>query len=130
MADKSAPRVLPKGLQRCSPCGTAFGLRMTLLLGVLSLLVFAFHQVISFAQDVVNQLREHGLRVELNSATETIGRKVREAQLEKVNYIVTIGDKEVEKKVVAVRSRAGKVTFDVKLANFIEQLRKEIRERG
>jgi len=86
--------------------------------------------VISFAQDVVNQLREHGLRVELNSATETIGRKVREAQLEKVNYIVTIGDKEVEKKVVAVRSRAGKVTFDVKLANFIEQLRKEIRERG
>ena len=56
-------------------------------------------------------------------------RKVRDAQLEKFNYMITIGDKEEDKKTIAVRSRDGKVKFGVKLESFIEELKNEIRER-
>lgn len=84
---------------------------------------------IPFAQKVLHQLQDAGLRAELDDDAETIGRKVRNAQLEKVNYIVTIGDKEVEKKVLAVRTRAGEVKFDVKVDGFIKQLVEEKNKR-
>ncbi len=84
---------------------------------------------IPFAKEVVQKLRDAGLRVELDDHAETIGKKVRNAQLEKVNYIVTIGDKEVEKKVLSVRTRAGEVKFDVKVEGFIKQLVEEKSKR-
>ena len=84
---------------------------------------------LKFAQKVVDQLKESGLRVELDDRTETMGKKVRDAQMEKANYIVTIGDKELEKKKLAIRSRSGEVKFGVDLNKFIEQLLKEIKEK-
>ncbi|MDO8655717.1 MAG: His/Gly/Thr/Pro-type tRNA ligase C-terminal domain-containing protein, partial [Nanoarchaeota archaeon] len=84
---------------------------------------------IPFAQKVVAQLHEQRIRVELNADAETVGKKVHDAQAEKVNYIVTIGDKEVEKKTIAIRSRDGKVKFDVPLKTFIEELKEEIESR-
>ena len=84
---------------------------------------------IGFAQDVVNVLVKEGLRVELDCDTETIGKKVREAQVAKVNYILTIGDKECEKRSLAVRTRAGDVKFDVPLKEFVKNLVKERDER-
>lgn len=84
---------------------------------------------IPFAQKVQKALQQHNLRVELDDASETIGKKVRNAQLQQVNYIVTIGDKEVEKNVLAVRTRKGKVTFDVPLATFVLQLQQEVSQR-
>ena len=79
----------------------------------------------AFAREVTATLQEQGLRVELDDNPETVGKKVREAQLLKANYIVTIGDKEVEKKKLAVRSRDGKVTFDVPVEKFVQGLLKE-----
>ncbi len=84
---------------------------------------------IPFAQEVQSLLQTHDIRVELNDANETIGKKVREAQLEKVNYIVTIGDKESEKKSIAVRPRVGEVQFDVSLNKFLDAILDEIKER-
>ena len=81
------------------------------------------------ARKVVVQFREQGIRAELDDAAETIGKKIRNAQLEKANYIVTLGDKEVKKNVLAIRTREGKVTFDVPLASFMSQLLQEIRQR-
>ncbi len=80
-----------------------------------------------FAQELLDRLHKENIRTELNDNSETIGRKIRDAQLEKVNYVVTIGDKEVEKKTLAVRTRAGEVTFDVKVDDFIAQIEKEIK---
>jgi len=80
---------------------------------------------ISFAEEVLKELKKHNLRAELNADAETIGKKVRDAQMEKANYIVTIGDKEMEKNALAVRSREGEVKFDVKLGDFIKQLVEE-----
>jgi len=84
---------------------------------------------IPFAKKVVSLLLEKGVRVELDETAETMGKKVKLAQLEKVNYMLTIGDKEVEKKNLAVRSREGEVKFDVAVDKFVEQVVKEIKER-
>ena len=81
-----------------------------------------------YAEKVFNELKQH-FRVELDERSETMDRKVRDAQLEKFNYMITIGDKEEEKKTLAVRSRDGKVKFGVKLEDFIEELKEMIKER-
>ena len=84
---------------------------------------------IPFAQKVYEELRQQDVRVELDIRSESIGKKVRDAQVEKVNYMITVGDKEEEKKTLAVRTREGKVKFDVPLQTFVEEMVKEIRER-
>ncbi|MBI2662573.1 threonine--tRNA ligase [Candidatus Woesearchaeota archaeon] len=84
---------------------------------------------IPFAEEVVKELRKNNLRVKLNADSETIGKKVRDAQLERANYIITIGDKECEHKTVAIRTRNGEIKFDVPLNSFIASLRKEIIEK-
>ncbi len=81
---------------------------------------------VPFARDLKDALQKHGIRVEVNEDQETIGKKVRDAQMEKVNYIVTIGDKEMEKNCLAIRTRAGDVKFEVNIADFIKDLRTEI----
>ncbi len=82
---------------------------------------------IPFAQEVYGLLLAEDIRVELDDAAETIGKKVRNAQLEKVNYIVTVGDKEVEQGTLAVRSRDGNVTFGVAVDSFIAELKEKIK---
>ncbi len=82
-----------------------------------------------FAAEVVAKMHQAGIRAELDDRTETIGKKVRDAQLQKVNYILTIGDKEIEKKTIAVRTRKGDVTFDVTVDQFVKQVLDEIKER-
>ncbi len=84
---------------------------------------------IDFAREIVSKLISEGLRVELDDASETIAKKVRNAQLEKVNYILTIGDKEQEAKTLAVRTREGKVEFGVNVEKFVSDLKKEIEQR-
>jgi len=84
---------------------------------------------IPFAQNILQILREKDIRVELDDQAESIGKKVRNAQMEKVNYMITIGDKEVEKKTLAVRTRDGEVKFDVKVDDFVSQLLKEIEKK-
>ncbi len=82
-----------------------------------------------FAEEIHKMLREGDIRVELDSRPESIAKKVRDAQLEKIPYAITIGDKEMEKNALAVRTRDGKVTFDVKPGKFIEEISKKVRER-
>ncbi len=84
---------------------------------------------IEFAKSVVKLLHAEDIRVELDDRTESIGRKVRDAQMERVGYIVTIGDKEVEKKVLAVRTRSGDVKFDVSVQAFVRDVVEEVKGR-
>ena len=60
---------------------------------------------LDYAKGVVAKLKAAGMRVELDDRNEKIGYKIREAQLEKVPYMLVVGDKEVEAGAVAVRSR-------------------------
>ena len=82
-----------------------------------------------YAKEVHKKLFETGFRVELDDRTDSIGKKVRDASIERFNYMVTIGEKEMKNKKIAVKSRdTGKLeTFT--LDKFIKKLEKEVRER-
>jgi threonyl-tRNA synthetase len=56
-----------------------------------------------YATRVRDELREKGLRVEVDDRTESVGRKIRDGELRKVPYMLVVGDKEAEAGVVAVR---------------------------
>jgi len=83
-----------------------------------------------FANKVFEKLKDENLRVEIDDRNETINKKVREAQMQRYNYIITIGDKESEKKNLAIRTRDNKVKFDVDMDDFIKQIKKENNERS
>ncbi len=84
---------------------------------------------IKFAEEVLERLKDTEIRAELDDRSETIARKVRDAQLAKVNYIVTIGDKEQEKKTLAIRTLDGKVKFGIKVDDFLEELVEKIEKK-
>ncbi len=79
-----------------------------------------------YANGILETLTNNGFRVELDDRAETIGKKVREAQLQRVNYILTIGEKEVEAKNLAVRDRNNENKFGVSVEEFIAQLKEEV----
>ena len=59
----------------------------------------------TYAESVANDLKEAGFRVEANLKSDKIGAKIREAQMQKVPYMLVLGDKELEESTVAVRER-------------------------
>tara|TARA_Y100000310_G_scaffold344521_1_gene457723 strand:+ start:2214 stop:3944 length:1731 start_codon:yes stop_codon:yes gene_type:complete len=82
-----------------------------------------------YAKKVNTAFIEQRIRSELDARTETVSYRIREAQLEKVFYIINVGEKEEKAKTIAVRNRTGKVEFGVKLDKFVERMKKEISEK-
>ncbi len=83
----------------------------------------------SFALKVKEKFVKVGFRVEIDDSNESLGKKVRNAQLERVFYMLTVGDKEEESKTISVRSRDGSLEHGVKVSDFVSRVKKEIRER-
>jgi threonyl-tRNA synthetase len=83
-----------------------------------------------YAAGVRDRLSDAGLRVELDDRQEKIGYKIREAQLQKVPYMLVVGDREAAEGTVAVRSRAGGDLGATSVEAFLEKARDEIRRRG
>lgn len=81
------------------------------------------------AKKCVDQLRYAGIRAEADVRNEKIGYKIREAQLEKVPYMIIIGDKEKENGVVAVRSRKDGDIGTMTLEEFIARINQEVNEK-
>ena len=77
------------------------------------------------AKEIEAQLKEKGFHAFVDATGESIGKKVRNAQLNKINYILTIGDKEVENGLLSVRTRDGVVHEEVDLNSFIDRLQEE-----
>ena len=71
------------------------------------------------AGEIAERLRGAGLRAQVDDSRETVSRKVRDAQLMKVPYVVVVGDREVEAGTVSVRDRAGVEVRGVALESFI-----------
>jgi threonyl-tRNA synthetase len=82
-----------------------------------------------YAQGVVEQLQSAGVRAEADFRNEKIGYKIREAQSQKIPYMLVIGEKEAEAGAVAVRSRDGGDLGAVPAAQFLESIQEEIRSR-
>ena len=83
-----------------------------------------------YAKSVCEQLQKEGIRVELDDRNEKIGYKIREAQLEKVPYMLVVGQKEMEEKTVGVRSRKEGDIGAVKVSAFVETIKEEIQNYG
>ena len=85
---------------------------------------------IPYAEQVKARLEEKGIRVELDGRNEKIGFKIREAQLEKVPYMLVLGDKEAETGNVAVRSRKEGDLGSMPLDGFIEKILHEVETKA
>jgi threonyl-tRNA synthetase len=80
---------------------------------------------VGYADELAGRFRAAGLRPEVDRSTETVGKKVRAAQLTKVPYVLVIGDRETESGVLTVRDRAGVESKGVPLDDFVEALVEE-----
>jgi threonyl-tRNA synthetase len=86
-------------------------------------------KVDAFADDIFAQLKAAGLRVTLNNDADKIGAKIRNAQLDKVPYMLVLGEKEAAAGGVAVR-HAKRGDLGVKpIADFLSEVTSEVRER-
>jgi len=83
----------------------------------------------NYAKKVYNALVDRKIRVELDNRNEKMNAKIRDAEKEKVPYILVIGDKEMESGSVSVRKRKKGNLGAVKLEEFIERIEQEIKEK-
>ncbi|MBL8181965.1 MAG: threonine--tRNA ligase [Blastocatellia bacterium] len=83
-----------------------------------------------YADSVAQTLRDTGFRVECNTRTDKIGAKIRDAQLQKVPYMLVLGDQELENKTVAVRHRKEGDLGAISLNDFIEKVTAEKQNRS
>jgi len=77
---------------------------------------------------VRDQLRESGLRVEVDDRNERMNAKIRDAQTQKIPYMLVVGDREIEQEAVAVRLRSGENPGAMGLEAFRELALREVDE--
>ncbi len=82
------------------------------------------------AYEVKNKLFDAGIRVELDDRAEKIGYKIREAQMQKIPYMLIVGEKEVESNTVSVRSRKEGDKGAVSVEEFIKSAQEEIESKA
>jgi len=85
---------------------------------------------VGYCQDLRAEFDRHGIRVEIDERTESTPRKVRDAQLMNIPLMVTVGDKEIENKTLAVRTLDGKVKFGVKSETLIQKIVDTIKNKS
>jgi len=81
-----------------------------------------------YAQKVLEQLQQNGIRAEKNFDNDTIGKKIRAGEMQKIPYLVVVGDKEIEANTVAIRSHnkdLGTMTID----KFIDTIKEQVVEK-
>ncbi len=79
-----------------------------------------------YAHEVLENLRSAGLRAEADMRSERMNAKIRQAQLQKIPYMLVVGDREAEAQAVAVRTRAGEDLGSMPVFQFIDRLRDEV----
>ncbi len=85
---------------------------------------------LGYARKIKSELRKNGIRVELNESQNTLQYKIRDAtKNRKIPYIIIVGDKEEEKKTIAIRDRSNKTRYNIKPSEFIKEIKEKIRNR-
>ena len=83
-----------------------------------------------YARQVAEQLKQNGFRVHLDLRNEKITYKIREHSLQRLPYLLIIGDKEVASNLVAVRTRKGEDLGQMSLEALLERLNKDLADKG
>lgn len=84
----------------------------------------------SYAQELKEQMEDKGFRVELDDRAEKIGFKIREAQLMKIPYMLVVGEKEVEERLVSVRKRDVGDIGQMSIEAFVDKLNDEVNKKS
>ncbi len=82
-----------------------------------------------YAYEVTHTLKKAGLRVDVDARSESLNKKIRDAQMNKIPLILTIGAKEREAKTFSVRTLDGKVRYGIDQHEFLNKVLEDIRER-
>ncbi|MBS3058561.1 MAG: hypothetical protein J4478_04125 [Candidatus Diapherotrites archaeon] len=82
-----------------------------------------------YAQKISSELKSNNIRVDLDLSSNTVSYKIREAQLQKVPYVIVVGEREEKAGTVTVRDRLGK-QFTEKAPAFLEKVLQQISERS
>jgi len=83
-----------------------------------------------YAEKIQQQLQKHNFRVELDSRNEKMNAKIREHAMQKVPFLLVVGDKEAEAGKVNVRTRGKEKTEDMPAVEFVEKIKKLIAEKS
>jgi threonyl-tRNA synthetase len=83
---------------------------------------------LKYAREIAAKLRAEGIRVEMDERSERMNAKIRDAQKQKIPYMLVIGDREVEANTVALRLRNGEQPGSLSLADFIARAQRDIQE--
>ena len=81
-----------------------------------------------YAQEIVDRLRDAGIRAESDYRSEKLGYKIREAQSQKIPYMLVLGDKEAENDTISVRTLSGEQSVEA-LPDFIARLQADVKSR-
>ena len=84
----------------------------------------------SYASQIVARLKAAGLRAEMVEADEPLGARIRKGKLEKLPYILVVGDSDVENDTAGVNPRGGEVERDVAVNEFIDRISTEVAEKA
>lgn len=79
-----------------------------------------------FANSILQQLKEEGIRVEIDDRSEKMQSKIRDAQIQKIPYMLVIGAREVESNMVAVRQRDGQDLGAIPISEFITKIKEQV----
>jgi threonyl-tRNA synthetase len=82
---------------------------------------------VDFAKKIQKIFQDHDFRVEVNDSDDTVGKKIREAEMQKIPYIIVVGDKEINSNELAVRSRGKKDIETINIDKFIEKIKQELK---
>ncbi len=84
---------------------------------------------VDYAREVAAALGEAGLRAELDDRTESVGRKIREAELRKIPYMLVVGDREEEQRAAALRRHGEGDLGTLPLDEVVQRLTRQVAER-
>jgi threonyl-tRNA synthetase len=84
---------------------------------------------LGYCRELSAEMSQHDIRTEIDERTESVPKKVRDAQLEKIPLMVTIGDKEIENHTLAVRTLDGKVKFGMPKEAFIQKIIENVKNK-
>lgn len=85
---------------------------------------------LDYCHALLKELKAQGIRAKVDARSESLKFKIREAQLNQIPYMLTIGDKEVTAESVSVRLRTGETKYGISKQEFIEGLLSEVRDRA
>ncbi|HBP00811.1 MAG TPA: threonine--tRNA ligase, partial [Candidatus Moranbacteria bacterium] len=83
-----------------------------------------------YAKKVEGKLLEKDVRVEMSLESESLGKRISQAEKQKTPYMIVIGEKEQESKTVTIRKRGEKIQETLSLEDFVEKMTKEISNKS